>query len=172
MKCLKIFSLLLVLILAGATPLFSQTCVITGAGACFGLGGSVSGGAILSYRFSCNDVSGGGTEYLKDAISIACATGLSVGSGTVQQSTSSGTLRNLYCLSSDPPPSGESFVFTVMKSGAPTAITCTMGAGTVSCSDTANAEAVLAGDRIAVRMVESGAGTDSGIIQCHLEVAL
>jgi hypothetical protein len=68
-----------------------------------------------------------------------------------------GTVANLtLSLSGEPVASGKSYAFTIMKNGEATGVTCTVGAGALTCSDAVNSAAFTAGQPIALRSVPSG----------------
>lgn len=122
------------------------------------------------YYLVCNDVAGATVQYLKQLGTLACSPAISLVGFNIHQATSSGNIRNLYCLSQDDAPTGGSFVFTVMKGGAATSVSCTMAAGSSACNDSVNTAEVAAGDQMAIRMEETGPGSDSGVVQCNWEV--
>ena len=56
---------------------------------------------------------------------------------------------------------GTDYTFTVYKNGTPTAITCTVSSGSVTCTDLSNSVQFCTGDRIAVNYVGDDDGTNS-----------
>jgi hypothetical protein len=66
-----------------------------------------------------------------------------------------GTLQNFYVFIQAAPAANRSWTFTVRNTGADTAVTCTITAGTQSCSDLTHTAAFAAGDLIAVHVTAS-----------------
>lgn len=81
-----------------------------------------------------------------------------------------GTLRNLYvkCRTA---PAGDSVVVTVRKTGAATAMTCTVAAAATTAADTTNTVSVTAGDALSLS-VTGGASFSSGAADLIASVSL
>lgn len=76
--------------------------------------------------------------------------------------------RNLRCFLGVAPGGADTVVATVRKNSADAAVTCTISAAAVTCSDTTNTFVVTAGDRLSISSVSS-AGTASDLT-CSFEV--
>ncbi len=73
-----------------------------------------------------------------------------------------GMLSSLIGYSVNPPGVGESFTYTLMVNGVPTALTCqTAGAVATSSEDLVNAVAVARGDLLCIRIVTTGAAAQA-----------
>lgn len=129
--------------------------------------------AISAYDRTCNsDVNTAGTVYLKDSNTLACSNGINVSNGNILIATSSGTVRNLYCLSQTSPGVGNTFTFSVVDDGVPTAVTCQMADAATSCDDTVNTAAVAAGSQMVIELVKAGTTIGTGKVLCQWEVGL
>jgi len=78
------------------------------------------------------------------------------------------TVKNLRVLAITGGVNASSGVFTVLKNGAGTAITCTVGTGT-SCTDLVNSASFAAGDRISIQFTTQAAET-LGVVQATIEL--
>jgi hypothetical protein len=67
-----------------------------------------------------------------------------------------GTLQNFYVFVQTAPGAGASWTLTVRKTGAATAVTCTIAGTAQTCSDTTHTAAFAAGDLISVGIASSG----------------
>jgi hypothetical protein len=112
----------------------------------------VSGSAISAF---CTGTTGSGeTEYLNGAACSGATT------ATFRYTASRyGTLANLYISGSANVVSMGSDAVTVYKNGSSTAITCTIAAGTKTCSDLAHSIAVAPGDYIQIQVVSTASDT-------------
>lgn len=88
-------------------------------------------------------------------ITTAC-TSTTIGSGEVMNSPR--TLQNLFVKAGTGGVNASSGVFTVLKNGGPTTITCTMGTGTF-CADSTHIVTVAAGDLISLQFTTQAADT-------------
>ena len=80
-----------------------------------------------------------------------------------QQTSSDGVLRYFRVRSNAAPSAGQSFVFTLVKNGTPTAITLTISGTSTSASDLTSTLAVTAGDTLNWKVVSSG-GTPANAV--------
>lgn len=113
----------------------------------------------LQSDFCTGVVTSAQTEYLNDA---ACASSTTSLAPTVQ--VSRGTIYGLTVFSSANVVGGSSVdVMTVYKNGAATALTCTIAAGTKTCSDTTHSVSVAPGDQIAYQFVAATSDTAANL---------
>jgi len=110
------------------------------------LGGSGSGNntATRFYPPHGNEGSGNTTE--------------AVGSETLIPT--GGSFKNLRIVKSDPGV-GNTFVWTLRKNSADTALTCTITSGNTGCTDTSNSVTVAAGDAVSLSFTQTGTPTAS-----------
>jgi hypothetical protein len=96
------------------------------------------------------NVDNGATNFLGFGMGIVSPT-----ESTVQMPMpTAGTVTDLHILlSGDPGASPNQYAFAVMKNGVATSVTCTVGTGATSCSDSANTVSFVAGDLISLRSV-------------------
>jgi hypothetical protein len=73
---------------------------------------------------------------------------------SAQVPVSSGTASKLVVAVSDPLEAGESVTIVIRRNAANTAITCTIPAGSSSCSDLVNSQAFNDGDLLSIRYDE------------------
>jgi hypothetical protein len=69
-----------------------------------------------------------------------------------------GTVQRLYARVEAAPGGSRSWVFTLRKNGASTALTCTIGSAATTCNNTTNTVAFAPGDLITVHVVKTGSG--------------
>lgn len=81
-----------------------------------------------------------------------------------QMVAASGTLKNLYIVTTNAPGEGESVTFTVRKNGDDTDLSCTVTSGNTQASDTSNSVSVSPGDLVCIKVVTSGS---AGVGYCH-----
>jgi hypothetical protein len=80
----------------------------------------------------------------------------------------SGTFTGLYAYQIDPPGAGDSRIYTLVKNGVDTTITCTIsGASDTTASDFAHSFTVAAGDTVSLRIDEGGT-TSNVRIKCGI----
>jgi len=68
-----------------------------------------------------------------------------------------GTVKNFFVFVDTVPGVGQSWTFTVRKTGVNTAVTCTIGAAAQTCSDTTNTAVFAAGELISIGIASSAA---------------
>ena len=117
----------------------------------------------LSLQGSCSGVGTAastlGLYGLGQTAALTC-TSTTVNLGQVM--TTSGTLQGVIATATAAGTNASSGVVTVLKNGAATSITCTIGTGT-SCADFAHATAYVVGDVISVQFTTQAADTLAGV---------
>ena len=152
-----------VLIVAGGVVL-TLSLLVGGAQALSGLGALVSGTGNVVY---------GGTSSASLTASAVCPLNGGVCSGTLTSAIGTRipfamTLSNLVAFQANAPASGSSCSFVVRTSAGGTAayqstpLSCTIGAGGTTCTNTSSSVQVAAGDSVQLQFIKSG--TCSGYI--------
>jgi len=93
-------------------------------------------------------------------VTATTCTSATIGSGQVMQT--SGTLNMLIATATAGGVNGSSGVVTVLKNGAGTTLTCTLGTSTF-CADGTHSVAYVAGDLISIQFTTQGADTLAGV---------
>lgn len=75
--------------------------------------------------------------------------------------SSAGTISNLIAAPTIAPGGSETFTYTLRKNGSDTALTCTVTGDSISATDITNSVSVGIGDTISVKLVISGAATET-----------
>jgi hypothetical protein len=94
-------------------------------------------------------------------MSVSTSTGLNTTEATVQTTVSAaqaGTYSGMSITQGANTPGSTVFTYTFRKGGVSQSLTCAIGAGASTCSDTTNSVALSAGDLIDVLIVRTGAG--------------
>lgn len=106
----------------------------------------------------------GGQHTSNQTSTFACGLNGICGTGNLQTWPMAGTLKNFYMSLGTAPAAGKSWVCTVRKNNADTALTCTIADANTQCSDTSNSVTVAVGDEMDVRCVASGSPTGTTAI--------
>lgn len=81
-----------------------------------------------------------------------------------------GTFKNFYVRVNTAPSSGRSYVFTLVKNGSDTAITCTIADTATACEDITHTFTVVAGDTISLKATPSGTPTNPAGIHIGYQI--
>jgi hypothetical protein len=113
----------------------------------------------LQSDFCTGTVGSAQTEYLNDTACSGATTSLAP---TVQ--VSRGTIYGLTAFSSANVTGGTNLdMLTVFKNGSSTALTCTIAAGTKTCSDTVHSVSVVPGDQISYQFITATSDTAANV---------
>ena len=115
-------------------------------------------------------VTGGAWGALGAATNYATHPGNAVSAGEVELAIvpRAGTAQKMYCHIATAPGGADTVVITARKNAADQALTCTITGAATDCNDTTNTFAVVAADRLSMKLASS-AGT-AATISCTFEV--
>jgi hypothetical protein len=117
-----------------------------------------SGNTIIGGGTGSDSLSTSGSSYVP-----AFASNVTTGGGAealVQQVVPVGaTLSNFYVRLSGTPGTGDSYIVTVRRDGAATAVTCTIGAAATSCNDLTHTATFTAGQLLSIQVTATGTPT-------------